>query len=56
MEVLFVEDKHNKGKKYDGRNNPNDHLVACKTACVLRLFHEQVINVLATITKEIDGI
>ena len=42
MEFRFWEDEYYQGKKYDGINNPSDHLVTCQTTWKLMSKEEWV--------------
>ena len=42
MEVQFGEDECYKENKYDGINNPSDHLVTCQTVWKMRPKEEWV--------------
>ena len=42
MEVRFGEDEYYQGKRYDGRNNPSNHLATCQTTWKLSPMDEWV--------------
>ena len=40
MEVHFDEAEQYQEERYDGKNDPNDHLISCQTMWVLQLKNE----------------